>query len=154
MIDRNARSGQAPGRSTASAFIMSADPSGVIAFATDVLQATQPRAPILRQDGSIWNAELLIGDSTVFVSGVKDRSDARPAFTYVYVDDVDTAFARARERGAESFMPVADQFYGDRGGGIIDGEGNIWWLATHRETLSDDEVQARARAEERMRDAG
>ena len=42
--------------------------------------------------------------------------------------------------------PVADQFYGDRGGKFQDPFGHIWWIATHIEALSPEEIQRRAAA--------
>lgn len=41
----------------------------------------------------------------------------------------------------------ADQFYGDRTGGVKDSFGNIWWIATHTEDMSPEELQRRAEAE-------
>jgi PhnB protein len=40
---------------------------------------------------------------------------------------------------------VENQFYGDRGGQFEDPFGHRWWLATHVEDLSPDEVALRAK---------
>ena len=42
--------------------------------------------------------------------------------------------------------PVADQFYGDRAGGIEDPFGHHWHVATHKEDVSPDEMTRRAAA--------
>jgi PhnB protein len=45
--------------------------------------------------------------------------------------------------------PVADQFYGDRVGGITDPFGHRWFIATHKEDLTTDEIHRRAAAQGR-----
>ena len=42
--------------------------------------------------------------------------------------------------------PVADQFYGDRAGGIVDPFGHRWYIATHIEDLSSEEIEQCATA--------
>ena len=49
--------------------------------------------------------------------------------------------------GAKLVRPVADQFYGDRTGGIEDPFGYRWFIATHKEDLTMDEVRRRAAAQ-------
>jgi hypothetical protein len=41
-------------------------------------------------------------------------------------------------------MEPGDQFYGDRNAGVQDVAGNSWWIATHVEDVSEDEMQRRA----------
>jgi PhnB protein len=65
----------------------------------------------------------------------------------VYVDDVDAAFAKAIEHGATPLREPIDQFYGDRTGGVLDSQGNQWWISTHIEDVSEEEI--RRRMEER-----
>ncbi len=36
-------------------------------------------------------------------------------------------------------------FYGDRNGGVKDPAGNIWWIATHIEDVSPEEMEKRAK---------
>ena len=43
-------------------------------------------------------------------------------------------------------MEPADQFYGDRNAGVEDPAGNYWWIATHIEDLSPEELERRAKA--------
>ena len=65
---------------------------------------------------------------------------------YLYVEDVDAVFNQAVASGAAALMPVMDQFYGDRSGGVTDPFGHIWWIATHKEDVSPEEIQKRAAA--------
>ena len=48
---------------------------------------------------------------------------------YVYVDDVDAHFERAKAEGAEIEAPPEDKPYGDRSYGAFDLEGHQWWFA-------------------------
>jgi PhnB protein len=64
----------------------------------------------------------------------------------LFLPDVDAAFARAVAAGAKPFKPVADQFYGDRSGTVIDPFGHVWTLSTHIEDVSLDEMQRRCAA--------
>jgi uncharacterized glyoxalase superfamily protein PhnB len=69
-----------------------------------------------------------------------------PASIYLYVQDTDAAYRRALEAGATSLMEPADQFYGDRSAGVKDSQGNIWWIGTHIEDVSPEELARRAAA--------
>lgn len=75
----------------------------------------------------------------------KDRKPA-PAMFYMYVADCDADYAQAVQAGGKSIRPPGDQFYGDRSGAVEDPIGNQWYIATHKEILSDAEVVARALA--------
>lgn len=56
----------------------------------------------------------------------------------------DAVYERALKAGATSIMEPADQFYGDRHGGVTDPFGNQWWIATHIEDVSNEELARRA----------
>ena len=100
-----------------------------------------------RPDGTLQHAELQIGDSKIMVGQATQQFTPRPQTTYVYLPDVDVAFQRALNAGAKSIQPVANQFYGDRNGGFEDPAGNWWWVATHVEDVSKEELERRARAQ-------
>jgi PhnB protein len=67
-----------------------------------------------------------------------------PVLLHIYVEDVDATVDRAVAAGAKLVRPVADQFYGDRAGGIEDPFGHQWFFATRTEIVSDEEMQRRA----------
>jgi PhnB protein len=69
-----------------------------------------------------------------------------PVTLHLYVEDVDATFAQAVAAGATVQRPVADQFYGDRAGGIVDPFGHSWYIATHKEDVSPEELKKRAAA--------
>lgn len=41
-------------------------------------------------------------------------------------------------------MEPGDQFYGDRNAAVKDPSGNHWWIATHVEDVSLEEIEKRA----------
>ena len=59
---------------------------------------------------------------------------------HLYVEDVDAAVARAVAAGATLFMPVADMFWGDRYGVVVDPFGHQWSVATHQRDLSPQQI--------------
>ncbi len=103
-------------------------------------------------DGKIMHAALKIGDSQIMITEErpewnkgKKGMGLTQSSTYVYVDDPDAAFKRAKEKGAEVVMEPADQFYGDRTACFIDPFGQIWSVALHIEDVSDEEVRRRGK---------
>lgn len=103
---------------------------------------------------SVMHAELQIGDSRFFLGdempGMESRSPqalgGSPAGIYLYVRDVDEAFARAVEAGATVKRPLENMFWGDRTGSLLDPFGHTWDLATRREDVSPQEMKRRGEA--------
>jgi uncharacterized glyoxalase superfamily protein PhnB len=97
-------------------------------------------------DGRIGHAEVRIGDSMVMLgdASTSDQGTAMPAMIHLYVDDIDKTYRQALEAGGTSVREPADQFYGDRTGGVRDPVGNLWWIATHVEDVPPDEMAKRA----------
>jgi PhnB protein len=67
------------------------------------------------------------------------------AATYVYVDDPDVAFRKAKQQGAEVIMEPADMFYGDRTACFVDPFGQQWTVALHVEDVSEEEMRRRGK---------
>ena len=98
-------------------------------------------------DGTILNAQVQVGTSMVLIGQApKDRpaDQLMPAMLYMYVEDVDTVYRKAIAAGGESIIEPRDQFYGDRVGAVRDPAGNQWWIATHKEEMSSEEMTRRA----------
>ena len=66
--------------------------------------------------------------------------------THLYVEDVDTSWERAIEAGAQVQVPLADTYWGDRSGVLVDGNGHRWSIASKIENVAQDEIARRARA--------
>jgi PhnB protein len=87
--------------------------------------------------GKIRHAEIKIGDSTIMMADefrelAESPADKSPrVHIHLYVEDADAVFKRAVEAGATVLMPLTDQAYGDRSGGVTDPLGQTWYIATH-----------------------
>lgn len=97
--------------------------------------------------GRIAHAEVTIGDSIVQLSDASGEWKPIQVPLLLYVSDTDATYQRALRAGATSVREPADQFYGDRTGGVKDAFGNTWWIATHTEDVTSKELQQRAEAE-------
>jgi PhnB protein len=104
--------------------------------------------------GKVHHAEISIGDSRIMLADEHPEIQAlspktvggSPVSIHLYVEDVDRAVECAVAAGAKLVRPVADQFYGDRVGGIEDPFGYRWFIATHKEDLTVEEIRRRAAA--------
>ena len=104
--------------------------------------------------GALGHAEIRIGDSMVMLSDEFPTSATKPpaalggttGYVLLYVRDVDRAFEQAVAAGARVTMPLADMFWGDRFGTLVDPFGHAWGLATHREDVPPKEMAKRAQA--------
>jgi PhnB protein len=104
--------------------------------------------------GEVIHAEIRIGDSVVMIT--EESDDDAPAkspqslggvvsaIMALYWEDVDAAWDRALAAGAEIMYPLADQFYGERGGRLRDPFGQQWMMSQHIEDVSHDEMNRRA----------
>lgn len=101
-----------------------------------------------RPDGGIAHAEVKIGDSPIMMGEPDPRGPyaPRPCNLYLYVPDVDAVYARAIAAGGKSLREPTDEFYGDRGAGVEDPSGNYWWIGTHIEDVSPEELERRMAA--------
>ncbi|WP_435006974.1 VOC family protein [Tundrisphaera lichenicola] len=101
--------------------------------------------------GKVMHAEIVIGDTHLMLSdefpewgiaGPQTLGGTSVGLA-VYVEYVDAAVERAVAAGGTLVMPVADQFYGDRSGKVLDPFGHEWTLATHTEDVSPEEIGRR-----------
>lgn len=105
-----------------------------------------------RPGGKIGHAEIKIGDSNLMLAdefpelGVKspEAFGGSPVGIFLYVEDVDTMVNQAVKLGATLIRPVENMFYGDRSGAIKDPFGHTWYISTHIEDVSDEELEKRA----------
>jgi PhnB protein len=93
-------------------------------------------------DGTVMHAQFDLGDSKIMLAEACGKFKAIPMMVHLYVKDTDATYKQAIKAGAKSLQKPADQFYGDRSGGVIDGFGNMWWIGTHIKDVSKKEIEA------------
>jgi len=131
------------GHHSVTPYLLVDDVGRLIDFLTRAFQAVETlRMP--RPDGKIGHAEMKIGDSMVMMGQPQGQGKPMPSTLYLYVEDTDAVYRRALAAGAISIAEPTDQFYGDRNAGVQDPCGNLWWIATHIEDVSPEEVARRA----------
>ncbi len=105
-------------------------------------------------DGSVLHAELKVGPARFMLTEERLEHGSRspqtlggsPCSAVVYVPDCDATVAKALAAGATAGMPVADQFWGDRSGTITDPFGHSWFVSTHKEEPTHEEIERRLQA--------
>lgn len=131
------------GYNTVNAYLITPQASEVLDFLIKVFDAKEV-GRLKGPDGKIGHAELQLGSSRIMISHGMPDSPPSSAVMVVYVPDADATYAKAIAAGAKSIRTPADQFYGDRSGGVTDMAGNQWWIHTHIEDLSFAEIEQRA----------
>ena len=112
--------------------------------ATEVMRLSMP-------DGTVGHAELRIGGFPIMLGTPCDQGplrnpEASPSVgLHLYVADVDKSYLQAINAGGTVVSEVKDQFYGDRSGTLKDPYGHLWFLATHKEELTQTQIEERAK---------
>ena len=127
--------------------------SSAIDFYRSVLGARE-RMRMPGPDGTVFHAELELGDSIIMLGDENPDMDVRgprsiggtPMMLHVYVENADSVFEQAIGAGAKALRPVEDQFYGDRSGRFEDPFGHRWYVATHVQDVPPEEMEQRAAA--------
>jgi PhnB protein len=137
-------SGKIPaGYTSVTPWIISRDTAVLLDFVKRAFGA-QELARMNDADGPIVHAELRIGDAVVMAFDARPGWPETPGFLRLFVDDCDAVFQRALDAGASAVTTPTTLFFGDRVGRVRDPLGNIWWIQTHVEDVTPDEMQRRA----------
>jgi PhnB protein len=99
---------------------------------------------ITRPDGGVLHAQVRIADSLLMIGEPPPGQKTWQVVLYLYVPDCDATYRQAVAAGGESQTEPTDMFYGDRSACVKDPAGNMWWIATHKEELTTEEIQQRA----------
>lgn len=135
------------GYHTVTPYLVVDDASAILSFIERAFGGTV-LSRYLSPDGRVMHAEAQIGDSRVMLGEAQEEWPGMPAMLHLYVEDVDAIYRQALEAGATSVREPQDMFYGDRSGGVRDAAGNQWWIATHVEDVSAEEMARRQAAQE------
>jgi len=128
-------------------YLLYHDCDAAIEFLTTAFGFTE-KVRMSGEDGKTSHAELELEGGIVMLGNpggdYKNPNElgGRTQTTYIYVDDVDAHYERAKSAGAHIERELEDQFYGDRTYGLHDPEGHSWSFATHVRDVSPEEMQA------------
>lgn len=117
------------GHQTIMPYLILKDASEFIDFTKKVFDTKDSNKQILRNDGTIMHAEIILNGSTIMVTDETEDWTKQTANLFVYVPDVDEVYKKALENGAKSIMELSNQDYG-RTCGVTDPFGNIWWITS------------------------
>lgn len=114
--------------------------------ATEIFRMADP-------SGRVGHAELALGGGRIFIADEYPDHDFRsphtlggsPVMIHLYVEDVDEVGRKAEAAGAKMLRAIDNQFYGDRGGTMMDPFGHRWYIATHIEDVTPEEMARRAK---------
>jgi PhnB protein len=105
-------------------------------------------------NGKVMHASIKIGNSVLMLADeIPARGFPAPTtlggttvFLNIQVEDVDALWKRAVAAGAKVTFPLANQFWGDRYGQVVDPFGHKWALLSHVEDVAPEEMERRANA--------
>jgi PhnB protein len=81
---------------------------------------------------TLRGATLMLGPENSMAGGRTAKSlGGTPVTLYLTTENADKTVAKAVKLGATLKVPVADMFWGDRSGTVIDPDGNVWMIGTH-----------------------
>ncbi|HSH54153.1 MAG TPA: VOC family protein [Methylotenera sp.] len=137
------------GMQTITPHIVCAGAAEAIAFYKKAFNAVE-MARLDGQDGKLMHAMIQIGDSKIMMADEypdwgsigPTTLKGTPVTLHMYVEDADKAFAQAVNAGATVKMPLADMFWGDRYGIVVDPFGHNWSIAMHIRDVGMAEMQA------------
>ncbi len=131
------------GMHTITAQIAVDDANAAIAFYKRAFGAEEVSRAMDPSGQKVWHASIRIGDSVLFVNDIFPNmgGGAQLGQFWIYGENVDAAFKRAVDAGCKVTMPLADMFWGDRLGAVVDQWGVKWNLAQHTKDLTPAEMK-------------
>lgn len=142
------------GMSTVMPYITVADVEKSMTFYYEAFGFTASGVTIPGEDGTIWHSEMCYHDFT-FMFGkqgvwsenyndikkmpkVPNQLDCgSPISLYVYCEDIQQTFEKAKNAGAIIVSEPEEMFWGDTMCGLKDIDGHIWNFATHTGNVTE-----------------
>jgi PhnB protein len=130
------------GCTTVTPWIISRDTAAVIDYLRNAFDAEE-LGRVINAGGTIGHAEVRIGNAIVMLFDGDPSWPATPAFLRLYVEDAHAVHRRAVEAGGVSISEVTHLAFGDVVGRVRDPFGNVWWIQTHIEDVTPEEMERR-----------
>jgi PhnB protein len=130
------------GCTTVTPWIISRDTAAVIDYLREAFGAEE-LGRVIDARGVIGHAEVRIGDAIVMLFDSDPSWPATPAFLRLYVEDAHAVHRQAVEAGGTGISDVTHLAFGDLVGRVRDPFGNVWWIQTHIEDVTPEEMAQR-----------
>jgi len=110
--------------------------------AVEVARMASPEGKILHAEIRIGNAMIMLSDDFPEFNSLGPLAlKGSPVGVHLYVEDADAAWHQALAAGATPLMPLADAFWGDRFGMLVDPFGHRWSIATHVRDMTPAQIE-------------
>jgi uncharacterized glyoxalase superfamily protein PhnB len=144
-----------------SAMLTVSDIKAAVAFYQKAFGFTK-RGVMNGPDGKPVHAELTLRGTTLMLgpeNAALDKRSAKtvgasPAGLYLYVENADKVVTKAVNLGATAQGPVMDMFWGDRCGMVVDPDGYMWMVGTHKAEPTSQEMKKKMMEQMRQQSAG
>lgn len=130
------------GYTTVTPWIISRDTAAVIDYLTEAFGAEE-LARVVDEHGVIGHAEVRIGDAIVMLFDSRPEWPETPAFLRLYVEDAPAVHRKAVEAGGTSVSEITHLAWGDLAGRVRDPFGNLWWIQSRIEDLTEEQMAER-----------
>ncbi|MEU1253719.1 VOC family protein [Streptomyces chartreusis] len=130
------------GYTTVAPWVVTDDTGAFLNFVTQAFGGEE-LGRVSTEDGLIGHGEIRVGDTIVLAFDRHADWPTMPSLLRVFVADADEAFSQALAAGGQVVTAVAENAFGQRGGRIRDPFGNIWWVVSCVEDVSEDDIWER-----------
>src|SRR5260370_14785180 len=100
----------------------------------------------MHADPQIDDSHDYLNDDFPAAGGSPQTLNGSPVKIHLWVEDDDRTLKQAVAAGAQAAMPVAEQFWGDRYGQVVDPFGHRWSIATHVKDLTREQIEKAGQA--------
>ena len=97
-------------------------------------------------EGRVMHGDVTIGGAHIMMGQANEKWPEKLGSIHLYVPDSDAVYRSAIDAGGKSLYEPTTHFYGDRSSGVEDPCGVTWWISTHVEDVSPEEMQRRMQA--------
>jgi len=100
----------------------------------------------------VLHGAISIGGTAIYIADSNPKMDMPspaelggcPVAICIYTENPDKLFEQAVAAGCTVTMPLADMFWGERTGNLLDPYGYNWAISSQFEDLSEEEIQKRS----------